>query len=496
MNQFFNTDWKVQIVENKIVSTNFNDRDFLNHARSISEKPLSVILMSGGDSDCSRYSIIGCEPNLVITSKGRKIRITSPEKIHSFEDNPFNLLNTIFEPITLNYELINLPFMGGALGYLSYELKNHIEKLPQHALDDLNLPDLFLIFPTKILIHDRHEKTLRDIKLQFNGNNDFVKNLHPIENPKSSPLGARSSRRHALRTSSLHLGARSSRRHVLQTSKLKSNFSRDDYIHSVNTIRDYIREGDVYQVNLSQRFSYPFKTSSFNLFQQLYQLNPAPFFSHINAGDHQVVSTSMERFLFLDGSTIETRPIKGTRKRGITDDEDSQLKDDLISSEKEDAELSMIVDLLRNDLGKVCKPGSIKVHEHKRVEKYQNVFHLVSIIKGELADSITFADLLKATFPGGSITGCPKIRAMEIIDELEPHVRQVYTGAIGYMGFHKNLDLNVAIRTAIISDEICHFGVGGGIVYDSVAGDEYEETLYKGQSFFDLINGMDGNTND
>jgi para-aminobenzoate synthetase component 1 len=195
----------------------------------------------------------------------------------------------------------------------------------------------------------------------------------------------------------------------------------------------------------------------------------------------------MERFLLRRGSGIETRPIKGTRKRGKTPEEDTALAGELLRSRKDDAELSMIVDLMRNDLGRVCEPRTIRVDEHKRLETYQNVHHLISIVTGELRPASTHADIIRATFPGGSITGCPKIRSMEIIDELEPNVRHVYTGAIGYFGWHENMDLNIAIRTAIVKDGECYFSVGGGIVYDSDEEDEYQETLHKGRTLFELI---------
>jgi len=272
-----------------------------------------------------------------------------------------------------------------------------------------------------------------------------------------------------------------------QVGTLTSNFTREAYLAAIRRIRDYIRQGDVYQVNLAQRFSFPFAGEAYTLFRRLFQLNPAPFYAFLNCGDFRVLSTSMERFLCRRGDYLETRPIKGTRPRGATAEEDAALRRELKDSPKDDAELSMIVDLLRNDLGKVCEPRTVRVAEHKRLEAYQNVYHLVSIITGRVRPGVAAADILRATFPGGSITGCPKIRAMEIIDELEPQVRQVYCGAIGYLGLHRNLDLNVAIRTAIIAGGKAHFAVGGGVVYDSREQDEYEETLHKGRTLFRLI---------
>ena len=269
----------------------------------------------------------------------------------------------------------------------------------------------------------------------------------------------------------------------------RSNFTREAYLQALSRIREYIAQGDVYQVNLTQRFSFPLSGEPYYLFQRLFGLNPAPFYAYLNCDDFQVLSTSMERFLYRRGDYLETRPIKGTRPRGATPAEDAALRRELADSPKDDAELSMIVDLLRNDLGKVCAPRSVAVQEHKRLEAYQNVYHLVSIVTGKVRPGVNHVDILRATFPGGSITGCPKIRALEIIDELEPHVRHVYCGAIGYLGLHRNLDLNVAIRTAIVSRGQAHFAVGGGVVYDSREEDEFEETIHKGRTLFRVIEG-------
>jgi para-aminobenzoate synthetase component 1 len=265
---------------------------------------------------------------------------------------------------------------------------------------------------------------------------------------------------------------------------LASDFTAPGYRAAVEKVRDYIARGDVYQVNLSQMFRGRFDGDPWLLWQALFRRNPAPFYAYVEAGDHQVASTSMERFLALRDGVLEARPIKGTRPRGRTAAEDEALAAELRASPKDDAELSMIVDLLRNDLGRVCATGSVAVREHKRLESYANVHHLVSVVQGRLRPGATVGDILRAAFPCGSITGCPKIRAMEVIDELEPHRRHVYTGSIGYLGWHGTLDLNVAIRTAEVHRGRCSFAVGGGIVYDSHPADEFEETLDKGRTFF------------
>ncbi|MBF0203621.1 MAG: chorismate-binding protein, partial [Desulfamplus sp.] len=261
----------------------------------------------------------------------------------------------------------------------------------------------------------------------------------------------------------------------------------------------YIKAGDIYQVNLSQRFTTGFQGDPYALFLKLFQKNPAPFFSFVNAGDHQIISTSPERFIKRNGDLIETRPIKGTMPRAkknhegktLDSQKDKALGEALLNSFKDDAELSMIVDLMRNDLGKVAMGGTVRVKEHKRLEPYDNVFHLVSIVEATLAQGKSSVDIIRATFPGGSITGCPKIRSMEIIDELESVRRHVYTGSVGYISFHDTMDLSIAIRTAVVAGGKIGFSVGGGIVFDSDPEKEYEETLHKGKTLIDILSSPD-----
>jgi para-aminobenzoate synthetase component 1 len=268
---------------------------------------------------------------------------------------------------------------------------------------------------------------------------------------------------------------------------LKSHFSRSEYVRSIERILRYIEEGDIYQVNLSQRFHTPYDGDPFGLFLRLYEINPAPFFAYLNAGPFQIMSSSPERFLELRGDRIETRPIKGTLPRGRTPEQDQINGQELLQSEKNRAELAMITDLLRNDIGRVSAYGTVQVQDEARLEAYTNVFHLVSIVTGRMAEGKDLVDLLRATFPGGSITGCPKIRSMEIIDKLEPTVRSVYTGSIGYLGFDGSMDLNIAIRTLIHKGKDLYYQVGGGIVYDSDPQAEYEETLHKAASMREAV---------
>jgi para-aminobenzoate synthetase component 1 len=433
---------------------------------AIRQRPYAMLLLSGGDLDCAGYAIMGWDPFLVLRSQGEQVSLQGDRGMKICRGNPFQVLEDLLGALELPGETPLPPLAAGGLGFLAYDLKNHLEKLPQTALDDLNLPDLVLAFPRRLVVHDRRGGRFWQVRVTYEDPQGRC--TVPEEGeiwPPAVPLGA------------------------YRVGPPKSNFTREAYLQALSRIREYIRQGDVYQVNLTQRFSFPLSGEPYYLFKRLFELNPAPFYAFLNCDDFQILSTSMERFLYRRGDYVETRPIKGTRPRGTTPAADVVLRQELAESRKDDAELSMIVDLLRNDLGKVCRPRTVRVQEHKRLEAYQNVYHLVSIVAGRLQPECSAVDILRATFPGGSITGCPKIRAMEIIDELEPHVRHVYCGAIGYLGLHRNLDLNVAIRTAIISKGQAHFAVGGGVVYDSREEDEYEETLHKAGTLFRIIEG-------
>jgi para-aminobenzoate synthetase component 1 len=461
------------------VREGIDDAAFLNAARGVCARGPAVALVSGGNLDCARHGILAWDPLLILRAKERVCSLERGGGSMAWLGDPLEAIDEVIEATRpaggqgcsldggLDEMLAEgLPFAGGLVGYAAYELKNQIERLPQSALDDLGLPEMFWLMPGQVLIHQRREKRAVHLRLAWEGQPPGP--AAPLDFA-SAPLPAR-----------------------LRVGPLSSGFSHEGYLRALARVRAYIRAGDVYQVNLSQRFSFDLEGEPFALWERLLAVNPAPFYAYVNAGDHQALSTSMERFLYRRGAYLETRPIKGTRPRGRTAAEDEALKRDLAQSPKDDAELSMIVDLMRNDLGRVCRAGSVAVAEHKRVESYQNVHHLVSVVSGELGPGVGPGRLLRAAFPGGSITGCPRIRAMEIIDELEPCVRHVYTGAIGYLGWGANLDLNVAIRTAIHQGGRCHFSVGGGVVHDSVDEDEYQETLHKARTLTELLKGLEG----
>lgn len=442
---------------------------FIDVVRRFAEIPGTVALMSGTDLDCAQYHFLGLYPWLSLRGTRNSLTIGRDGHCRELETDPFEALRQVLRHYQLSATDPKLPLCAGVMGYLAYDLKDCLEKLPRTSVDDRELPLLYLVAPSVLLVQDcRTSRTT----------------IHTPIFEEDDPVVRRGIEAfyEALKGSFVPGDAQKRDR-----TQFKSAFSRAEYLSAVETVREYIASGDAYQVNMSQRFQAPFEGSPFELYASMYAANPAPFFAYIQAEDHQIVSTSPERFVSLQGRTVETRPIKGTRPRGNTLELDEALKAELATSPKDDAELSMIVDLLRNDIGKVCATDSVHVTEHKRVEAYENVYHLVSTVTGVLDEDKDAVDLLRATFPGGSITGCPKIRAMEIIDELEPVRRHIYTGSIGYLSFHGTMDLSVAIRTATFSNDEVVFSVGGGIVYDSDPSSEYEETLHKGQTLMNAL---------
>ena len=451
------------------------DRPFEQIAASFAKDIGTVLLLSGLRLDCSRYNILAVKPWLEVVSKQETVLLRYRGKQIPIQQDPFSVIQALLNRFKLNDVLFDLPVHSGLFGYFSYDLKDRIEKLPRTCTDTL-LPDLCLYAPSIILVQDKETSQTRLCIPVLSDESNFKKTDESIQNSKS--FFFERIKKDVKRKS-----------FSIDSSGFKSSFTKSEYITSVNKIIDYLRAGDIYQANLSQRFEAGFSGDCYSLFLDLFERNPASFFSYIHAGDHTIVSTSPERFIKQVGRYVETRPIKGTIARGKTKEQDRENGQCLTQSKKDDAELTMIVDLMRNDLSRVTKYGSVVVKEHKRLEAYENVFHLVSIVEGELEEAKTSVDLLKATFPGGSITGCPKIRSMEIIDELESVKRHVYTGSIGYISFHDTMDLSIAIRTATIANHSVFFSVGGGIVYDSEPEKEFQETLDKGKTLMESLSG-------
>lgn len=428
------------------------------------------------NGEISRYSFLGFSPFLTIKTKHHKILIKDKDGSQECEGSPFEYLRKILNRYSLGNISNSLPFQGGAVGYFGYDLCHYIEKLPNNSVDDLELPDIYMGFYDIIISYDNLLEKCFVVVIDFgmdNTLNDRIGQITEVLCGKSEEPGEMFNDRDTDR--------------VVAT-ELRSNFTKDSYMKALRQIKKYISAGDVYQVNLSQRIEARIDMPAYELYKRLRKINPAPFACYLGFDDVSIISSSPERFLRVCNRQVQTRPIKGTRPRGKNALEDEEMKQALLSSQKDNAELTMITDLERNDLGRVCNYGSIKVIEEKALETYPTVHHLVSTVIGELHERYDIIDLLRATFPGGSITGAPKIRAMQIIDELEPYQRSVYTGSIGYIGFNGNLDLNIAIRTFIMKGETVYFQVGSGIVADSDAEDEYEETLHKAKALIESLN--------
>jgi len=418
------------------------------------------------DSSMSRFSVIGKAPFLFLKSKGDRITLEQSSLVEEFIGNPFDKLKELLAQLKIE-RIEEFPFSFGAYGYFSYDLCHQTEELPYNTVDDLDLPDMALGFYDLLIVID-HIAQKKHI-LALHGQNCSEKETKE----KIEKLKKNISEFQEKKPSNICYFEK-------ENSGVTANFSKIDYCSMVEKAREYIRNGDIYQVNLSQRFETLIAKPAIEVYEILRKLNPAPYAAFFDFGFVQVLSSSPESFLRLYDNKIETRPIKGTFPRSFDKVEDEKNRLLLLNSEKDRAENLMIVDLMRNDIGRVCKTGSVKVTELFKTESYATVHHLVSTIEGELQNGLDAVDCLKATFPGGSITGAPKIRAMEIIDELEPTSRSVYTGSIGYMGFCGDMDLNIAIRTIIVKGNKAYYQVGGGIVWDSVPETEYEETLHKG----------------
>lgn len=429
--------------------------------------PGRFLLESGaaGPADVRRHSFLGAEPFATLISRGRSCTIHEEGRTRILEADPLVVLQSLLNRFRVPAPADLPGFPGGAVGYFSYDLGRQIERLPERAADDLHLPDIHLAFYDLILAVDQESGAVSLITGAPDG--------REAEAPAKASRWAR-----ALKQAPAALPQQGA---PPQAGPVRSSLTREQYLKVVRRALAYIGDGDIYQVNLAQRFTCPYPGNGWQLYQRLRAVNPAPFAAFLEMGSWQVVSGSPERLITVTGERIETRPIKGTRPRGRSEQEDQQQAAELLASEKDAAELLMIVDLQRNDLGRVCRYGSVCVPDLRRLEATPNVWHTVATVEGRLRPGVGAAEILRATFPGGSITGAPKVRAMEIIEELEPVRRGVYTGAIGYIGLDGRIDLNIAIRTAVVRDGSAHFHAGGGIVADSDPALEWAESIAKGR---------------
>ena len=446
-------------------SARMDDEDFLRHCEPYCRKGHSILLLSGGGGECATHSYLYHAPVAILRFDARGNVLQLGDRTHRPAGTALATMHRLLDDLHRSARMEGIPPPRIA-GYLGYELKNVIEELPAKAERLSGLPDLWFMLPSRRIVHDRRSGGVTETMFTFVTDEGVA--LGEVEGGDSGtiPTGPLLAQR-------------------IDT----STFTRASYLEAVRRVRQHILDGDVYQINLSQRFSGAFNGDPFLYWRALYAANPAPYYSWINAGDHLVLSTSMELFARLDDRALESRPIKGTRPRGGCEIEDRAHAAELRDAAKDDAELSMIVDLIRNDMSRVRDAGSVRIRDHKRLESYTNVHHLVTIIDGTARDGCGIAAVMEAMFPGGSITGCPRIRAMEIIDDIEPVARHVYTGCIGHAAAGA-AEFSIAIRTMIVQDGRFHLSLGGGIVHDSDPASEYEETLAKGRTFIPDFHGL------
>lgn len=428
-------------------------------------QPHGFILDSGHAPD--GWQFIGWRPRWTLTCRGELRVLCRDGQIETSRGPALEALRAALNDWRLDPRGDTPPFWGGGVGFLSYDLGWQLERLPRLIPDDLGTPELSWAFYDAVVAVPATGSPLLCVT--------------PAPGESAEALAAKHAAWERELQALLPCESASAGRAV---GAPRATFTREAYLQAVQTIKDHITAGDLYQANLSQRFDIPFSGDAHAWFDALRAHNPAPFGAFLNWPDMTVVSSSPERFLRLRGDRVETAPIKGTRPRGTTAAEDQALAHTLATSSKDRAEHLMIVDLERNDLGRVCQIGSVHVPERFVLEAHPTVWHLVSTVAGQLREDQDAVDLLAATFPGGSITGAPKIRAMEILEGLEPTRRGLYTGSIGYLGRDGDLDLSIVIRTAILKDGTAHLQVGGGIVADSDPASEYQETLDKARAFF------------
>lgn len=448
------------------MATKVKKLDFYKKSEDIFEKykdeNMAIFLDSSLENAMGQYSVIGLNPYLILKEcDGIFYENDVPQEI-TFEEGMQKYLEKQKEE-----NPTSLPLIAGALGYFSYDYGRKFEQISSRHPKKLSVPDALFVFYDLLIIDDKIEKALYITARGKTKNQDVA--ITDLEQEIKECASYKRPKKHSA------------------LAPFTPNFTKEDYKKAIDKMISYIIEGDIYIANMTQQLTVDSKKSPYDVYRYLRTYNPAPFGSFFQCGDFQIISASPERFLKINKNNIETRPIKGTRKRGETEEEDISLREELRNSSKDRSELLMIVDLERNDLNHICIPGSVKVTEHFAIETYATVFHLVTTIVGRLKENINTHDLLKAVFPGGSITGAPKIRAMEIIDELEHDRRNLYTGSLGYFSFDGNCDFNIIIRTAVYQDHRYYLGVGGGITCESDLEFEYEETLQKAKAILEAL---------
>jgi len=437
--------------------------------------------MEGGEK-WARYSFLGSRPSVVVKSKGRIVEVTREGKTEkrSFEQDPLEAVKDILSAYQPVPDQMLPRFFGGAVGFMSYDVVRYFEDLPNREKGGLDIPDVFFMITDTLVIFDNLTHKLKVVsnahvqgrsitaayKEAIAKIDEIVKKL---KQGKNSKFKIQNSKRKAKGLS------------------LKSNFTQPQYEQAVLKAKEYIKAGDIFQVVPSQRFEAKIKAEPYEIYRALRLINPSPYMYFLRCGATTIVGASPEVMVRLEGGKIDLRPIAGTRKRGTTEEEDKALADELLADPKERAEHIMLVDLGRNDVGRVSEAGSVKVSELMVIERYSHVMHIVSNVRGRLSQGKDSYDVIRACFPAGTVSGAPKIRAMEIIDELEPTQRGPYAGAVGYFGFSGNMDTCITIRTLVVKDNTAYIQAGGGVVADSDPAAEYQETVNKAKAMMRAV---------
>ncbi|MCX7913293.1 MAG: anthranilate synthase component I [Thermodesulfovibrionales bacterium] len=471
----------------------------VNAYLKLNKRPSFLLESVLGGEMWARYSFIGVDPTLIVISKDNSFIITSQNSSETLTTtDPLNSIREIlrkFKPVPVK----GLPrFTGGLVGYIGYDVVKFFERVPDYKKPCIDMPDIYLMLADNILIFDNLKQT---IKIVHNAhiNNEDVKTIYRraekhidsiIEILKNGgntkALNSPTINYQTMHTSKVKFLNRS-----LLDSNIEgqffSNFTKIDFMKAVENAKEYIKAGDIIQVVLSQRFQKVTNSSPFTIYRAIRLINPSPYMYYIDSGDFQIVGSSPEILVRLEGDKIILRPIAGTRRRGESEEEDKLLEESLKKDPKEIAEHIMLVDLGRNDVGRVAEVGSVKVTELMSIEKYSHVMHLVSNVEGKLRRGLDAFDVLRSCFPAGTVTGAPKVRAMEIIEELEPVRRGPYAGAVGYISYNGNMDTCITIRTTIVKGETIYIQAGAGIVADSIAEEEYLETVNKATAMMKAI---------
>ncbi len=436
-----------------------------------------------------RYSIIGDSPLVIFKAKNHSTELFDVVKqtVKKFDENPFDILQTLFKEYA-HESLVDIPFIhGGLFGYFGYDTIRYIEKLPDTTKDDVQLPDIHAFVPGRIIVFDNLVNKISVIRFVIPGNDpkkDYDEAFKEIsEICRTLKSGQMSNNGHSNPVKNISSG-------------FTSNVEKQDFIEMVEKTKKYIQQGDIFQGVLSQRLEVETEAEPFNIYRALRVINPSPYMYYLEMDDVKVIGSSPEALVKLTDGRVSVKPIAGTRKRGANDDEDDALIQDLLNDPKERAEHTMLVDLGRNDVGRVAEYGSVAVEDFMTIEKYSHVIHIVSTVSGQLRPKQNAVDVFKACFPAGTVSGAPKVRAMEIIEELEPTRRAIYSGAVGYFNFNGDMDVCIAIRTIYYKDGKAYLQAGAGIVADSVPENEYEETLNKARGLLRAIEYAEGGLDD